>query len=647
MCGICGMWGDANRDSVQAMLSAMRHRGPDDQGVFMGSDIFLGFTRLSILDLSPAGHQPMSNAEGSVWIVYNGEAANFLEERRLLESQGYGFASRTDTEVVLRMYEHYGDDFLSRIRGMFALAVLDLRQGPGGERLVLARDHLGIKPLLYAGNAHQLVFASEIKGLLASGRVQPEIDPIAVRQLLTYGSIQQPRTMLRGVRMLLPAHRLVQEKDRLRIERFWKLKPDRREGLRHSPYEQQVEEMARVLQQAVELQLVSDVPLGAFLSGGIDSSVLVALMQKVVGHRLKTFSVGFEAEGADIDESADAQRTADFLGTDHTHVLVTGNQLRERIEHIIRSLDQPTVDGVNAYFVSLAASQILTVAISGTGGDELFAGYPWFRTMMAEETRTSSRPLRTMVRSSLAAAARTKILDRLSMVRGRGRLYQARTGGGFVSRYALNYQIFNPLLTAELLKPSVRWQAQAGRAAAWDLSITDELKQGSVLERVTGLCLRGYTNNQLLRDTDAVASAHSLEVRVPFLDPYVVDTALSLPDTAKVQHEAVYPLNHRATYRETGAKRILIDIAKPLLPKGFDHQPKRGFSMPFASWLKGPMKDVFMDALSDDATRQRGLLNVEGVSNIRDEFLDGRRGWAQPWLLMVLELWCRYVLDGV
>jgi asparagine synthase (glutamine-hydrolysing) len=642
MCGICGVWGSNNQEIVEAMVSSMHHRGPDDRGTYAGKNGAIGMARLSILDLSPAAHQPMANPDGTVRIVFNGEAYNFPSEKRRLEDAGYVFSSRSDTEVVLRMYEHYGDGFLTRIRGMFALAIYDQRQG---DRLLLARDQFGMKPLLYAKTDHGYVFASEVKALLTSGLIQRRIDPVALRQLLTFGSILQPRTILEGVKMLPPAHRMIIENGSARVERYWRLECDRREGLRQAPYEEQVAEMSRVLEEAVRMQMVSDVPLGAFLSGGVDSSTLVAMMAKAAGDRLRTFSVGFESEGTDIDESEDARRTAEFLKTDHTHVLVTGAQVRDKIIDIASGLDQPTIDGVNAFFISLAARQAVTVAISGTGGDELFAGYPWFLTMLAESARRPQWSLTTAMRSVLSAVAKSPLFDRLSLLRGGGRLYQARMSAGFLSRYALTYQIFNSFQTSRLLSPDLRSRAQAGRAEANDLAPTDELHGGTVIERVTGLSLRGYMSNQLLRDTDAAASANSLEVRLPFLDPMVVDTTLSLPDRAKVSAATGPDIDRHVTYRDSGAKRILIDLARPLLPKDFDLQPKRGFAMPFDTWLRGSLNDVFMDTLAESSVKNRGLLNPDVVGDVRDEFLAGRRGWPHPWLLMMLELWCRTVLD--
>ncbi|HEY8176419.1 MAG TPA: asparagine synthase (glutamine-hydrolyzing), partial [Gemmatimonadaceae bacterium] len=337
------------------MIAALRHRGPDDCGAYQDGRIALGMSRLKIIDVTQAGHQPMSNAEQTVTVVYNGEMFNFRAERKVLEEQGHTFSSSSDTEVVLRLYERYGDDFLCRMRGMFALAIYDRRRGPGKERLLLARDHLGIKPLLYAEVGGRLVFASELKALIASGLIDRAVDPEALRVLLTFGSIYQPRTMLRDVRMLMPGHRMIVEGAKSRIERYWSLGTDRCARLRSLPYAEQVQALSDAVAESVRLHMVSDVPLGAFLSGGVDSSILVALMAREAGQRIKTFSVGFETEGAHIDESNEARATARFLGTDHTHVQVRGESVRDELRTIAGALDQPSVDGVNSYFVSRAA----------------------------------------------------------------------------------------------------------------------------------------------------------------------------------------------------------------------------------------------------------------------------------------------------
>jgi asparagine synthase (glutamine-hydrolysing) len=629
------------------MVQAMHHRGPDDSGQFSDNQVSLGMTRLAILDPSSGGHQPMMTHDERIVVVYNGEIYNFHSEKVLLEKQGHTFSSTSDTEVVLRMYEHYGDDFVKRMRGMFALAIYDRRRGPGRERLLLARDQMGIKPLLYAHVDGRLIFASEIKALLASGLVTAEIDPVSLRLLLTYGSVYQPRTIIRGVQMLLPAHRLIIENGRERIERYWSLGLDRDSSLRTRSYEEQVEQVAAVLEESVRLQMISDVPLGAFLSGGVDSALLAALMtrQKGVG-RLKTFSVGFEDEGEDIDETDDAERTARHIGTEHSRIVVRGADVRDRICHIARGLDQPTVDGVNSYFVSLAARQAVTVAISGTGGDELFAGYYWFALMALDEAERRDTPAwKALARAAVAPAVRLRWFDSLPEGRARSRVKQLRLSTDFRTRYVGTYHIFGSEGAARVLAPQLRNGAGVGRSAYYDLGAIDELPNGSAIERVTGVCLRGYTTNQLLRDIDAASMAHSLEVRVPYLDPIVADTALSLPDRAKLGRAPASRAEVTRSYRDAGTKRVLLDVAKPLLPFGFDERPKRGFSMPFGKWLRGSLHDVMADTLSEISVRRRGLLDANEVAVVRDEFLSGRSDWSRVWLLMMTELWAREVLD--
>ena len=652
MCGICGVWGGEgpNRSigEVRAMMRALNHRGPDDSGVLEESNVVLGMTRLAIIDVSGGGHQPMLSPDGEIAIAYNGELYNFREERSLLEKLGYSFRSTSDTEVVLRMYEHYGDDFLLRMRGMFALAIHDKRSGPGRERLLLARDQLGIKPLLYATVPGRFVFASEIKALLASGLIAPDVDPIGLRLLLTHGAIVQPRTILRDVKMLLPGHRLIVKPGlEARVERYWSLGLNRRKDLRARPYDDQVEAVRSALEESVRLQMVSDVPLGAFLSGGVDSSLLVAMMAKQASdHRVKTFSVGFEAEGENIDETDHAESTARFLGTDHSRVVVRGENVRDLIHQIAFDLDQPTVDGVNSYFVSMAARRGVTVAISGTGGDELFAGYPWFEQMVFEESRRQAAPLKSAAKSVLNSVVRQPLLDSLVPMRGGYRFGHWRDGVGFLARYYAANSMFEAPWTARLLAHDLRSEAQAGRSPHYDLSAIDELHHGSVLERVTGICLRGYTTNQLLRDIDAASMSHSLEVRVPFLDPVVADLALSLPDSAKMGDSPRSSAESPRSYRDAGTKRILVDVAKDLLPPGFDTRVKKGFSMPFNSWLKGPLREVLLDTLSEQSVAKRGLLEGPAVAVVRDQFLSGVVEWPQPWLLMMIELWAREVLNS-
>lgn len=646
MCGIAGIVGSVPPDSISKMVTAMHHRGPDDSGVFTEDGIALGMARLAIIDISRKGHQPMSNPNGSIWIVYNGEAYNFREERDILIKKGYQFNSGTDTEVVLRMYEAYGDDFLLRIRGIFGLAIYDKRRGKGRERLLLARDPLGVKPLLYVETASGFVFGSEMKAILSSGLVEKRFDPEALRMLISYGSIAQPLTAVKGVRMLMPGHRMIIESGKERTERYWSLGRDRIGGLRGKTCEDQVDYIRSALEETVRLQMVGDVPIGAFLSGGVDSSLLVALFSSMSNSKAMTFSVGFEQEGVDIDESDDAERIAEFIGTKHSKVIVTGQDVRDRINHIAYSLDQPSVDGVNSYFVSMAAGESVTVAISGTGGDELFAGYPWFINMAASHTGMQRKTPVSWIKKLASGMARSDVFNCCASGRFGKRLERMRSNGDFLAQYARQYQLFGAKGAEKILSPDIKQFAHMGRDPSRDIVSADELVSDSSIERVTALCLRGYTQDQLLRDIDSVSMAHSLEVRVPFLDHVFVDAALSLPDRTKLGDVSTIKNAVDANYRETGAKKILIDIGHDMLPEGMDLQKKRGFGMPFDAWLNGPLKDVMDDTLSEKTVIDRGLFNVKEVGSVRERFYTGNSTWVFPWLLMITELWCREVLDN-
>jgi asparagine synthase (glutamine-hydrolysing) len=392
---------------------------------------------------------------------------------------------------------------------------------------------------------------------------------------------------------------------------------------------------------------VSDVPLGAFLSGGVDSTFLVGLMTRVAGRRIKTFSVGFEAEGKHIDESGDAERTAQFLGSDHTCLVVRGIDVRDQIEQIASDLDQPSVDGVNSYFVSRAARQAVTVAVSGTGGDEVFAGYPWFAEMVQHEMERETQTLKSTTRNIFSKIACSPVLRGL-LGYAPDAFYPKSSAPGFIGRYGRIYQIFGIEGAVRALSPEIKHALGNGPCLEGDLGAIDELPGATPVERVTALCLRGYTNNQLLRDIDAVSMAQSLEVRVPYLDVPLVDLALSLPSSSKIGKLDPRINPYQASYREMGSKKVLIDAGRRLgvLPEDIDRQPKRGFSMPFEFWLKGPLRDVLKDTLSDEATRKRGVFEVKEVERLETAFFEGRVGWAQPWLLMIIELWFRKVLDN-
>lgn len=636
MCGIAGSYQRPDVDAVQSMIAAMRHRGPDDSGIYADDKAVLAQARLSIIDTSSGGHQPMAAADGLIQIVYNGEIYNFKSERLLLEEKGHVFHTASDTEVVLKLYEEYGETFLNRLRGIFALVIYDKRDGAGREKLLLARDQFGIKPLLYSQTDGGLIFASELKGLLASGRIERRIDSQALQQLLSLGSIYQPRTLVEGVSSLPAAHFMRIDHNGSHLQRYWSYGKDRVAGLRQLPYAEQVERFAAALTESVKLQMVADVPVGAFLSGGVDSSLIVALMAKEAGGHIKTFSVGFEDGAGAADESHEAAEIAQLLDTDHTRVVVTSADMVAHLDQFVAGIDQPSVDGLNSYFVSHAASQGVTVSLSGTGGDELFLGYPWFASVLntVENTAagTQSRFGRLLSRLPFGRAVAGKLAP------------GAVDSSEFREIFGRQYHCFGPDAAHGLLS-SGRRAGVSPQSFAEDLASSDELTSGGWLDRSSVLCLNGYTRNQLLRDIDACSMAHSLEVRVPFLDVEIADFAFSLPTESKLSLTD-RTLDPTASYAESGVKKIVCDVARRYLPGDFfDARAKRGFSLPYADWLKGPLKEILDDTLSRESVTRAGLFDPVAVERIHREFLAGNRPWSHPWLLMITELWRRQVLQ--
>lgn len=633
MCGIVGIFCKPDTNSIMQMVAAMHHRGPDDSGLYLDHKVGLAQARLAIIDTTIGGHQPMASENGLIHIAYNGEVYNFRSERNLLESKGHHFKTQSDTEVVLKLYEEFGETFLQHLRGIFALAIYDKREGHGKEKLLLARDQFGVKPLLYCEINGALIFASELKALLASGVVPRKVDSESLQQLLSLGSVYQPRTLVEGVKALPPAHFMVVDSTGTKLQRYWSYGIDRVPGLRQLPYLEQVEQFRVALTESVKLQMVADVPVGAFLSGGVDSSLIVALMARETGGHVKTFSVGFEKGANATDESFEAESIARFLGTDHTRVLVTAKDMVAHLDRFVSGLDQPSVDGLNSYFVSHAASQGVTVSLSGTGGDELFLGYPWFANI--KNGIDNAFPAR---ENSFAR----RLVSRLNLIkRSHG---VGVDSAAFSETFGRQYHCFGPAAAHDLLSPARRRSVSA-RSFADDLMQCDELPSGELLDRASVFCLNGYTRNQLLRDIDACSMAHSLEVRVPFLDVRLMDFALSLPVESKLRMSS-RTLDPNASYAESGVKRIVCDVAQKYLPPDFlTARAKKGFALPYADWLKGPLAEVLADTMSMESVAKAGLFDPASVDRVRKDFLEGRRPWSHPWLFMVTELWRRQVLQ--
>lgn len=596
MCGIAGIFSTTQVPDAEInlakMLQAMRRRGPDSsslQSVTGGG--WLGHTRLAVIDPSPAGMQPMRR--GPYTIVYNGEIYNFKEERNLLKKQGAEFQTKTDTEVLLALYERYGINFTRRLYGVYSFALFD----DNTQTLYCCRDALGIKPFIYCELNGTLIFASELKALLASGLVPKEIDHDAALGLMIRGSVPQPQTLLKHVRVLPAGHMLRRQNGRITLTAHDQLSiPAPFQG---SPADR-LEAARSLLATILEQQTISDVPLGAFLSGGLDSSLMVALLAQQRAS-LKTFSIGFEPDLSTVteDETDDAALVAAHLGVQHSVIRIEQRDICRNLPAIARDLDHPTVDGVNSWLVCRAAAQELKVALSGTGGDELFAGYPWFAAML----KTRKRPW--------------------------WRFWQS---DDFVDTFNKQYFIFAPDMARQLVPAGENLPRRE-----------DPFASSGILNRVTGCLLSGYTRDQLLFDMDTAAMAHSLEVRVPLLDPRLVEFALSLPDDSKISPSRADAVP--GSYAHSGVKRLLMDLGRPLLPEGFDNRAKRGFTMPFDAWLKGELRETCQDLLSPETVKKRNIFDPVAVGKVRKDFYAGQAPWVQPWLLMMTELWASEVLD--
>jgi asparagine synthase (glutamine-hydrolysing) len=597
MCSISGILGRVSRDVVARMNRAQRHRGPDDCGIVSCGEVHLGNTRLAIIDTSSAGHQPMNDPETGNWITYNGETYNFKDLRHELDQ---AWSSNTDTEVVLRAYGKWGIDAFGKLRGMFALAIWDDQK----QTLVLARDPLGIKPLYYYADGQHFIFASELRALLASELVPRKLSTAGVDSYLANGSVEAPLTIIEGVRQLLPGHCLhVNGQLELREIEFASPKPESINANRNDA----VARLRSELEESVRLHLVSDVPLGVFLSGGMDSSALVGLISRVSDQRPKTFSVVFDE--AAYTEAPFSRAVAERFNTDHSEIRLSEDRLLDILPTAINAIDQPTMDGINTFVVSSAVKREgITVALSGLGGDELFAGYPSFRRALkfSAMSQASKHFLR-------AASGVGKFALNGSVQRQK--FWQLmNSDGGPEDVYRISRQLFSTEAVTGL----------TGREASNHSSNGHE---SDIVNAISCLEMRGYMTNTLLRDTDAMSMAHSLEVRVPFVDVRLVDFVLSLPGEWKMGR---------------GPKPLLVDVMSDLLPREFMSRPKMGFTLPFEKWMQGKLRAEISAVLEDEKRLSLVGLNSEVVGKVWRKFLKSPQavGWSRPWAIYVLMKWC-------
>jgi asparagine synthase (glutamine-hydrolysing) len=652
MCGICGIvsrGSPPDPEVVRAMVARLRHRGPDGEGVYDSSGFrvqgyglgttrdaepgtrnpepgvhaVLGHARLSIIDL-PGGKQPMGNEDGSVQVVFNGEIYNFRELRHGLEARGHRFATRSDTEVLVHLYEEKGEELVHDLHGMFAFAIWDARRG----RLVAARDRLGKKPLYYLEGGLQLAFASELKALAAIPGFDRAVDPEAIHLYLTYQYVPPPRTIFRAARKLPPAGLLTWEAERLQTRTYWRVPedeaPDRPEG-------EWIERVRAALETAVRRRLVSDVPLGAFLSGGVDSSAVVAMMSRLSGAPVKTFSIGFRESA--YDERPFAREVAARYGTDHEEMVVEPKAL-EILPRLAWHYDEPFADAsmVPTWYVSEVARRRVTVALSGDGGDECFGGYDrYVAVASAARLDATLGPAR-----RAAAQALQCVLPAVGRERGllrRGRRFLQGLAEDAETRYLRWVGIFHPGMHAELYGADFA-RSVAGTPAAGLLADAFARFRGRDVTGATMLVdLETYLPHDLLVKVDIASMAHGLEVRCPFLDHELVELAARMPTRWKV----------RGTQGKWLLKRALAD----LLPASVAHRPKMGFAVPLPRWFRRELRPLLHDVVLGERARTRGYFHGAAVERLVREHEAGRADHAHRlWALLMLELWHREYADG-
>jgi asparagine synthase (glutamine-hydrolysing) len=626
MCGIAGIVGGTPaRRVLEAMLSALEHRGPDDRGVHVEDGAALGMTRLSVIDLV-SGHQPMSSDDGAATIVFNGEIYNFRAVRAELQARGQRFDTQSDTEVILRAWQIDGERCVERLRGMFAFAIWDARRGT----LFLARDRLGKKPLYYWQGGGALVFASEIKALLCHPGPGRAVDWPAFHHYLAYGYTPAARSAFAGIVKLPPGHTAVLDGGTLTARRYWSLPAAAPAGPQLDPREL-AQSIRAEIREAVRLRLESDVPLGAFLSGGVDSSIVVASMREVTGGRITTFSIGFGAAAASWDELPYARQVAERFGTEH-HEEILEPKAAELAPLIVRGFDEPFADSsaIATYAVSAATARHVKVALSGIGGDEAFAGYPRYLGVRLSEGWPR---LPGWLRGPLGAAAAGALPESYTSRNLRDWVVRFAAGAErpLPERYFGWTRFFDGPGLRALATPALRahlaGDPDAAGRAAWATR-----GWGDAVDGAFRIDLATYLPDNLLTMADRMSMASSLELRAPFCDHRVIEASLAITPAVKT--------------RGLRLKSLLKTAYADVLPPAVLSHRKQGFMIPLARWLREDLRPLMDDLLDPEQLRARGLFRVDSVARLRAEHGAGQRSHADRlWTLMMAELWLREYLD--
>jgi asparagine synthase (glutamine-hydrolysing) len=633
MCGIYGLVhlkdGPGPMDDVLARMgNVIRHRGPNDFGHYSGKGIGLGMRRLSIIDLE-GGHQPIANEDKTIWVVCNGEIYNFKELRLELQARGHFFRCESDTEILVHLYEELGLDFLKRLRGMFAIALWDAQRS----RLVLARDRLGKKPLYTYRDSHRMWFASEIKSLLEVRQIPRTLDHGALEEYLALGYVPAPKTLFKGIAKLSPGHCMVIENGDVRDLEYWDVPVGPIENRSEDDWVEQVRDK---LVEAVRIRMVSDVPLGAFLSGGIDSSSIVAVMARLTQQPVKTYSIGFEGNDLFYNELPHARVVAKAFSTDH-HEIIVRPEIAHLFPKLIWHLDEPIADSafVTTYLVAKLAAESVTVIMSGVGGDELFGGY---RRYLGNNLGVYYRHLPAIARKKwLPALIASLPKDRHSAFKNYFRYAEAFVKSFELdpaSRYVSYVTLFSPELQQSLLKNQPERQTVHGSFGTTAMTKYFATRRDmTILSQLMFADLKTSFPDDLLALTDKMTMAVSLECRAPFVDHELVELAAKMPDSLKV--------------RGFTMKYLLKKVVAPWLPREILHRKKRGFGAPVGSWMRNQLKSLVESLLSEDQINKRGLFNWTVIREIVAKHNAQQGDYSDQLLALIsLELWCRIYLDG-
>ena len=637
MCGIAGVVkqnATVNKEMFRAMVTSLRHRGPDDEGIEFFCDhsrdnqdfhIALGHRRLSIIDLSDNGHQPMKNEDGSLWIVYNGEIYNYQSLRKELVSFGHYFQSGSDTEVIIHAYEQWGVECLHKFSGMFAFAILDRNK----RKVFLAKDRFGIKPLYYCTEGYgSFLFSSEVRPILNSGFIRKRINPLAVDSFLAYGAVQAPFTIIEEIYSLLPAHYLIYDIKTCHEQTVQYWSPV--DTLSEEPLNNEtkaIQSLRDILQDSVEKHLVSDVPVGLFLSGGIDSSSIVSLANKVNKGSLQSFSVTFPESS--FSEGKYSQLIADQYCKNHTEIKLSAENLLHFLPQAIEAMDQPTIDGINVYTISKVVRETgIKAVLSGQGGDEIFGGYPNFKRIPLIKRIyhiinllpfSANERMGHMI--DLLVRSHSVIWSKSSQI--------FQSDGDVLSLYLILRQLLSSNERINLTEENSNGKLVNGLSLQVEKALNEEMKQLDLFNKISLLEMRLYLSNMLLRDGDFMSMAHGLEVRVPFLNHELVEFVFNIAPRIKLQKG--YP------------KALLVKSLGELIPREIYMRPKMGFVFPWEIWLKNQLRAQIEELIFGFPEDSRLRLNLKNCQLLWHKFLQNESGvtWARVWAIYILLSWIR------